>query len=224
MLTSHDRAVLRDLKLQPLWLLFSYVALGITLLHPSDSEAQSRLLRPPTHGAREVRASFITPRDAQNYVAGHAVLLRDSGGLVAELTGHCASGRADSDSGQLAVRQRLAALELRRVRVELPRFDFGSVPPGEYLVLAWIEFQWPRSPDGTEAQAARQLGVDRTVVSVGTDSAVVLFTGPRGFPAQVRQSQALHCLEFLVRPSDAERIVTPVPRRPTRQARQARPA
>jgi hypothetical protein len=161
------------------------------------------LLSPPTHGAREVLASFITPRDAQTYIAGHALLVRDPGGLVAELTGHCASGRAESDSGQLAIRRRVAALEQRRVRVELPRFDFGPVPPGEYLVLAWIEFQWPRAPDGTGARVARQLGVDRTVVAVGTDSAVVLFTGPRGFPAQVRQSQALQCLEFLVRPRDA---------------------
>ncbi len=32
MLTTHDRALLRDLKLQPLWLLFGYIAVGVTAL------------------------------------------------------------------------------------------------------------------------------------------------------------------------------------------------
>lgn len=32
MLNSHDRALLRDLKLQPLWLLWLYVALGLAAL------------------------------------------------------------------------------------------------------------------------------------------------------------------------------------------------
>lgn len=32
MLNAHDRALLRDLKLQPTWLLFSYIALGIIAL------------------------------------------------------------------------------------------------------------------------------------------------------------------------------------------------
>jgi hypothetical protein len=32
MLNSHDRALLRDLTLQPLWLLFGYIAVGVSAL------------------------------------------------------------------------------------------------------------------------------------------------------------------------------------------------
>lgn len=32
MLNAHDRALLRDLKLQPLWLLFGYIAIGVVAL------------------------------------------------------------------------------------------------------------------------------------------------------------------------------------------------
>lgn len=192
--------------------------LGACLLLPwaAALAAQSRVVAPPAEGGQVLRGFFVPPAGerATSYVAGHALLLRDPGSAERELTALCDSMATRGDSGRAAVARRVSALAMRRVRSDLRRIEFGTVPAGRYLAIAWLELQWSAAGGRDTARTRRFVSVTSEVVSDGRDTLLVPFTPERpGFRRATALSKALGCLGFLVAPTASERVVVPIPRR-----------
>ena len=186
----------------------------LSLLQVVDVRAQSQLVAPSGQGARAVRGLFIAPPGAPavSYVAGHALLLRDPGGVVEELSKLCASARTVGDSARPAIVRRVGALAVQRTRADMRRIEFGLVPPGQYVALASIELQWPRIWPRDSARVRRFFSVMTVPVSAGVDTVKIPFVvGRPAFKSWDAHAKALSCLEFLVIPAPAERVVTPMP-------------
>lgn len=179
----------------------------LALVQPVAALAQSRMLAPTGRADRALRGFFFPPMDGpvRSYVPGHALILHDRGGLFAELSQLCRSSRLAADSSRAAIRQRVAAHEVKRTRTMLPRMEFGTLPPGAYIAVAWIELHLP-PVDGRGPNLLRShFGADRILIDERTDRAVVMFnTGRPGFRGLAEVSDALRCLEFLVVPDSSE--------------------
>lgn len=81
-----DRA--RETLPAALWVRFALVCSLLSLVQTVDVRARSRLVAPSGDAASPVRGYFLPPpgERAVSHVAGHALLLRDPGGVVMELS------------------------------------------------------------------------------------------------------------------------------------------